>query len=397
MNALGIDYQQTTTVVSLREGASARLRSVGDGLRDLIPNAVRGQTMWGSRALLDANREDLRQGDAGNSGPWLDPDGAPIFWRQLYQRTRGYLGGLEPVPANGYRLVIGLQADPFPWAAKAISQLAKTAGFVDPICVPAPDALLCRWLAEGNAAGERIVAAVVVGDTAAAVRAYRLRVDERGQTTVTAVGPMCFLPNVGQADWMRQITTLVANRSGGKIPPEEELPVRDAAIEFGMQLGRAGDHESITWTGPLRERMVMPIQVTRAGILALLDIQAFNHNLAAALSSAMAGLKVTKPPDVILRGGSGAAWPFGLSALTQIVPAGKIWQSADPEHDVAYGTAWWPEVGEPYADVLHWKGLALQPPITPPPLSPAPMDSVGSPVSDLDQIPPWKRRSRLGQ
>jgi hypothetical protein len=391
MNTVGIDYQQTATVIALREGEGqdARLRSLGDGLRRLIPNAILGQRAWGSSALLAEDRGGLRRGDDRQDGPWLDPAAAPVFWSSLYRRVQAYLGGLAPVPANGFHLVVGLQAQAHPAAAAAVARLAAQAGFDDPACIPATDALLCRWLAE-RAADYSVVVAVIQGDTSTAVRAYRLRPRAGGRAIVEAASAISTVPGAGQAAWVRRISDLLAGRLGGAIPAEEELAVRDAAIEFGARLSHGDDHEPITWSGPLSERMVKPVQITRAASLALPEAQQLDVALGAGLAKALAGVNVTQAPDLILRGGPGAAWPFGLQALAAVASSKRIWQSADPAQDVAWGAAWWPELGQPSEQALRWQGA---PSLAAPPAPPPPADLSTPSEAESAPVPPWKRKT----
>ena len=396
MNTLGIDYQQTSTVIALREGdePGVRLRSISDGQRRLIPNAVLGQQTWGSHALLAEERGGLRQGDDRQEGPWLDPAGAPVFWRALFRRAVAYLGGLEPVPTNGYRLVVGFQAENFPVAAAAVVRLATAAGFADPVCIPATDALLCRWLAERRTFDQHLVASVVQGDTSTTVRAYRLHPGEAGRATVTAAGAITTVPGAGQAAWVRRITQLVSDRLGGTIPAEDELAVREAAVEFGARLSQSDEHQAVAWSGPLSERMLEPVQTTRAASLALPEIQALEEALGAALAKALAKTGAGDQPDLVLRGGPGAVWPFGLNALLKTVPAKRIWQSADPAQDVAWGAAWWPETGKLSEQVLRWSSASVArvgPSVT---VAPAPQPAIAEPSeAESAPVPPWKRKT----
>ncbi len=126
MNSIGIDYQQTVSVVCLGEGsgASARVRNVGDGLRPLIPNAVYGENLWGSRALEAGARIA-----AAEDGPWLAEPDASRFWLRLYERMYAFLGRIPPTSQRGYRVVAGLQAANWRSAVDGVERLCGQAGF----------------------------------------------------------------------------------------------------------------------------------------------------------------------------------------------------------------------------------------------------------------------------
>src|SRR5262245_34002563 len=124
MNAFGIDHQRTMSVVWLREGrgSAARLRSIGDGYRRLIPNAVAGENIWGSRAALAAEPYSAPGSDNLADGLWFSLPDAPRFWRGLYQRLSSYLGRISPISQNGYSAVVALPAENFRTSAQAVEQ-----------------------------------------------------------------------------------------------------------------------------------------------------------------------------------------------------------------------------------------------------------------------------------
>ena len=139
MNTIGIDYQQTLSVVCLGEGSggSKSVRNVGDGLRLIIPNAVHGEDLWGSRALeAGAGIADVAD------GPWLAEPDASRFWLGLYQRLYAFSGRVAPTSKKGYRLVAGLQTVDLRAAAEGVERLCGQAGFGAPTCISSTDALL---------------------------------------------------------------------------------------------------------------------------------------------------------------------------------------------------------------------------------------------------------------
>src|SRR5215470_13248377 len=127
MNAFGIDYQRSLSVVWLREGRgpAARFRSVGDGSSRLIPNAVAGEKLWASRAMQAAEPGRASGSDTLIDGPWLDEPGASLFWRGLYQRLYSYLGRMSPTVQNGYNVAVAIQAEDLPAGARKLDGLCR--------------------------------------------------------------------------------------------------------------------------------------------------------------------------------------------------------------------------------------------------------------------------------
>ena len=100
-NAFGIDYQQTASLISLREGRrpGAPLRSVGDGLRNLIPHYVSANALWGSHAIQPQPYTPRASGLSFADGPWLQTPQAGQFWQRLSRRLYDYIGNMEPTSA----------------------------------------------------------------------------------------------------------------------------------------------------------------------------------------------------------------------------------------------------------------------------------------------------------
>jgi hypothetical protein len=97
---------------------------------------------------------------------------------------------------------------------------------------------------------------------------------------------------------------------------------------------------------------------------------------------------------VIVVGGPGAVWPFPAAALAGI---GPVWQSLEPELDLAVGACWWTRLrraieggAPPVSEQAVLSGGA------PPALAaPAAMDLAEDidwlPGPDLSEVPPWER------
>ena len=127
MNVIGIDYQQTLSVICLREGQELiRFRTIGDGLCPIIPNALEKEH-WGSSALLVASPQDLLHGNPVQEDPWLDEPGAGLFWQGIARHLYSYLGQINPTPKNGYRVVVGLQSPCFSSVAERVERFCYEA------------------------------------------------------------------------------------------------------------------------------------------------------------------------------------------------------------------------------------------------------------------------------
>jgi hypothetical protein len=402
MNVFGIDYQRTLSVISLREGRNANNspHSVGDGLRTLIPNTVLGDKLWGSRALLSVEPGRLSGSETLADGPWLDEPGASLFWRGLYRRLFSYIGRVRPTMQEGYRVVVSIQAADYQAAAEDIKQLCHIVGLNNTACIPATDALLCRWMAEQSTNEERehLVTAIAVGDTSVLIRAYRVQCETGRFPRIVAAGQPVHLVRAGLAWWVTRVLELVHARFNEPIPLGHELALRDAVIEFGTQLGRTYPSREIEWTGLFRERMYAPVKVTLQDCKSWPEVASLHLALPAAIRDTSVAAGGGTKPDLVVLGGVGAVWPFTRSVIAAAEPKLEIWQSDNPLEDVSCGATWWPLVGEAYMDQLQqesrpapsraaeYTNRTARPSVEPP--------DVGI-DSDTDVLPPWKRRGSL--
>jgi|GEM_PF-5078497 len=369
MNAIGIDYQQTLTVICLREGSGymARLRNIGDGQRALIPNATYGNELWGSHAWRITGSDALCQGDPAQDGPWLNEPGARIFWCGIYQRLYTYLGRVRPLMRNGYQVVVALHAADYSTAAMGVERLCRAAGLSEAMCIPATDALLCHWLTDRriDCPPEQVIAVITVGDTATLVSAYHIyQKGDRFPHILASAQPVFHIP-VGQSAWLARVLEHVHIQFNEPIPPGYELVLRDAAITFAAHLCRADAHHPVEWTGPLAERMYAPLRLARHDCASWPEVTALTASLPAAIQRTVASVSDRTVPDCILVGGVGATWPFVADAARAVAP---IWQSGIPQEDVARGAAWWPEMCQYFSEAGYAvKDLAVwserQPPV----------------------------------
>jgi hypothetical protein len=343
MNTIGIDYQQTLSVIYLREGrGTAQFRSIGDGLRHLIPNVALGENLWGSRALQTDHPEELSRGHPTQEGPWLDGSGVLPFWRGIAQRLYSYLGRVNPVLKNGYQIVVGLQAADFTDAAERIEEICREAGLNDITSVRACDVLLCRWLGEAiiKDPGKQAVVTVVVGDTITTISVYRLQWDSNNRLSRLTSNQVCQHLPFGHTQWMAKLLSMVLARFSEPLDPAYELAIQDACIEFVQRLAKERDDCIVEWTGFLREWMYAPLGLTRRDCAMWPEAQRFCEALPAAVNNVLTTVTNTSSPDQIVIGGIGALWPFVTGAAAHI---GPLWLSGAPQGDIARGCTWWPE------------------------------------------------------
>ena len=407
MNTFGIDYQHTLSVICLREGrtASNSPHSVGDGLRTVIPNAVLGDKLWGSRALLSAEPGRLSGSEMLAKGPWLDEPGASLFWRGVYQRLFSYVGRVRPTLQEGYRVVVGIQAADYRTAAEGVERVCHAAGLNDTICIPATDALLGRWMAERTTSEERehLVTAIAVGDTSVLIRAYRVQCKTDRFPRIVAAGQPTHLAGTGSAGGVTRVLELMHaqfDEPNEPIPPGHELALRDAVIEFGAQLDRTDPNRAIEWTGLFRERMSMwgPAKLTLQECNSWPEVSNLQLALPAAIRDTAVAAGGRTKPDLVVLGGVGAVWPFARSIIAAVEPRLEVWQSDNPLEDVARGAAWWPLVGESYVDLLREKSVPLLAGVAEDahPFTQSSNELI-DPATDIDPgvPPPWKRGGAL--
>ncbi|HLJ53579.1 MAG TPA: hypothetical protein VKT77_00995 [Chthonomonadaceae bacterium] len=382
MNSIGIDFQQTVTILCIGEGTgpATRVRSVGDGLRPIIPNVVSGE-LWGSRALdgggqesgpggRNANRspddgrlggesaassnQDWGAAGAPSDGPWLAEPDASRFWQGLYGRLYAFLGRIPPTSQRGYRLIAGLQALDGRAASDGVCRLAAQAGFGPPTCIAATDALLARHLSETRqgSAGESTITVISAGDTATTVCSYRMRRESlasgRIATRILARDTSPRHLPFGHAHWAGRLLVHITDLFTEPIQSGSELAMRDAALEFGSRLRRAPAGRSVTWTGPHRDKLYAPLELTYSDCASWPETSHYLAMLPDMIRDSAAALGVRSRPDLILVGGIGALWPFPVAAAASV---GQVLQSGSPEEDVARGAAWWPEIESLWSDV----------------------------------------------
>lgn len=381
MNVIGIDYQQTISVLALREGRgdSAVATSIGDGRRVVIPHAVLPTGVWGSDALQNAPATCYQPLDPLRDGPWLDSPAAGLFWQAIYVRLFGYLGRMKPTLANGYGMAIALQGGDWNAARKGVQTLCAQAGadkndlagLREAVCIPATEALLCRWLTSpadfaptrntdtdlgggdtrrkesGVLPEEAVIAVVAVGDSSTLVGAYRVQCDHAGQWRITARPNALQHLATGLSAWQARLLTEVCSRFREERGPDNTLDLRDSALDFAWKITQTAANQELTWRGSGQEHMYAPLCLTRAECARWPEAHLLQTSLPQALTRAVAALGKVKRSDRILVGGVGALWPFAGEIANRVAP---VWSSSSPQTDIAVGAASWREVA---GDVLQ--------------------------------------------
>jgi hypothetical protein len=394
MNVFGIDYQRTLSVVCLRE--TARVRSVGDGFVHLIPNAVSGEEQWGSRALLSS--AILGGAHWLDDEAWLNDEKAPAFWRGMFKRFYQYLGHLEPIAQNGYHVVIALQVAEFATAATKLAEICQAAGFRGIHILPAPHALLCRYLVANPRQDHSpsVIVAVVVGDTSTSVTAFRVGWTGRPILTILESSSCIHIKGTGQAHWIKKIVEEVQSRLDEELPATYAIKIRDAAIEFGAQLSRAKSNQRAAWSGPMSERLArasLLLTLTKQECAAWPEAATLLINLPRLIRKASAEIGGKTEPDLILVGGVGAVWHFAGDAAANVAP---VWKSGNPQEDLAQGATWWHELAlgnhpfianEAAKEQARLPDLRLSPPVE------EAFSKISSqePADPIDELPPWQR------
>jgi hypothetical protein len=379
MNVIGIDYQQTLSVIALREGrgVSAPITSIGDGRRVLVPHAVTSAGTWGSDALRDASATCYQPLDPLQDGPWLESPGAVLFWQGLYARLVSFLGRVKPNLANGYQTTIALQGEDWQAARSGVLSLCAQAGLSkndsgglrEATFIPATEALLCRWLSapstfapvpdpdsdrpetsrksSGELPTEAVITVVAAGDNSTLIGAYRVQRDYAGHWHISErPATLQHLP-IGLSAWQAHLLTEVCSRFSEECGPDSTPELRDSALDFAWQITQAAADKELTWRGAGQERMYAPLFLTHAGCARWPETQTLQTLLPPALNRAAAALGKSARPDRILIGGVGALWPFAGEIANRVAPT---WSSSSPQTDIAFGAAAWREVS---GDILH--------------------------------------------
>ncbi|WP_182906764.1 hypothetical protein [Microbispora sp. H13382] len=391
IGVIGVDAQRSRTCVVLGETGRAdgivetRLTSVGDGCRHLVPNAC-APGMWGSVAAE-------AQPDGWPVDPWSDG-----FLRGLRDRLWSYLGRVPPDLEQGYQVSVvlppaGRDSAPPGGAVSADAVRARfaAAGMPGATIVDPAEALVCRWLAEPSAlpyAGH--VVAVACGETWTAVAVYRVTRGEDaggGGPRISRLSTVPVHAAHGSGAWCAELVRRVTERCAGeRVSP---LVMADGVLEFGARLRGRDAIRPLEWTGPHAARLYTPLRLSRAELSSWESVRLITDELSGMVHAA--GLP-PRQTALVLLGGVGAVWPWYADALRQF---GQIWQSNEPERDLAAGAVHFPELRTQLAEAPTFRPASPRSLVEHEPgETGAQGDEAGAaaPAVDASELPPWLRR-----
>lgn len=312
---LGLDPQRSRTCLILREtaGTATAVTPVGDGHRRLVPNAVRGDA-WGSPA-------------AGNPA---DPWGVP-FLRGVRERVAGYLGLRGRDHTRAYQVCLALG----PSAPDRVTTLARcrAAGLPEVTLADPVDALVCRRLVEpGHPVPSGMILVVACGEAWTSAAVYRAGPDAGHPARVRRVaGPLTAPQGAGPVT--DRLARAVQDRTVEGV--YAALEVEDGVLEYGALLRHHPADEPVQWQGPLADRMFAPLRLSAAELRGWPEAGRLADTMTGLADRLLDGAE----PAAIVVGGPGAVLPCVPEALGR---RGALWQSPEPELDLAVGAAWWP-------------------------------------------------------
>jgi len=337
MNGIGLDVQHSRTMIVVREGVQRS--PVGDGLRRLVPNAL-ADGLWASpaaEAILSGGRPIPEWLSRWRTDPWSE-----AFLAGVHDRLTDFLGQVRPVHSNGY--VVHLSTGPdVPDDSVA---LCASAGLRDTVPVEPGEALVCRWLAErvpGDWKGA--LTAVACGEAWTTATPYT--VDRVGGRPVVTRGRAASRA-VGGGAWCEELAADVLERCREGVPPVALLSLLDGVLELASALR---DRETTEWIGPLADQLFSSLTFTRRELAARPSVERVTAAVRELVQATSTRL------DLLIVGGTCAVWPFIPDALHDL---GPIWQSREPEQDLAVGAAWWPVLQPFFVGVTPPPALAAR-------------------------------------
>lgn len=383
MRTFGIDYQQTLSVLFLREEAPGqpRLRNVGDGVRQIVPNWATS-THWGSRALVELGPTEGRL----DAARLIVPTTGTAFWQGLRRHLAAFLGQTATTPPFDDALIVSLSGDD----SAATTAWCRAAGFTQVTCIAATDALLARWLAEPWAGRggedilaaaladgkERLIVTIAAGDAATRVAAYHLCWPDRDRLEVSPTSPPVAVADLGYLTWEREFLQELDGYLPGGLPQGMALALRDTALEFGARLRRVNPSMPLHYSGPFHDRLLKPLQLSLDACRQSWPVVTQSASgIQQTVQQMLATVAPGQRPALCLVGGIGAAWPFLPAALA---PGYAVWQSDSPADDLACGAAHWLTVGPSFRHTTPGAPSAAQrllPPPAPTGVAPPPRSS----------------------
>jgi len=352
IGAIGIDVQASRTALALVEASaySVSCAPVGDGQRWLIPHAYTA-VAWGSRAAESVLAESAGPGRADladllfcwQRSPWDDR-----FLSGIRVRLGEYTGY---TPLNPHTYQLALCAGPSS-ADASILERCESVGLSGPQLVSPADALVARWMSQTPAGfeGSAVILAVACGEATTTMRCY---VADRSGPSPVMRGGASESFGIGSSSWTAALAAEVLSRCRPGVPAAALLALLDGVAEFGAGLRASGAGE-IQWTGPLSEYLFTPMRVTAAELAERDDVADFTRTIRTEAKRLLSAHAAGRSAVAVLVGGPGAVWPFAGTALSGL---GPVWQSREPELDLAAGACWWTQFrrafGSPPSGVLR--------------------------------------------
>jgi hypothetical protein len=330
---LDLQYARSCIAVAVGDDPFAPPRIVGDGSRELIPNAAHGGR-WGSAAAAAV----FPAGSGTDPWrPWLVDVAAAEFVRGVRERVDAYLGQHERSAGLGITLV-GNPTDPT--RERAVVHALDAASRVTPTVVDPADALLQAHglLTGGGPAGP--VDVVAAGERWTVVRRYAPDDSGYGRRRWHRLHPGVVL-RTGSTAWTDRLTHEVLSWSEDRDPAPALLAVEDGVLEFADALRCAERGEPVRWWGALGSQMNDPFELSWAAMTRWPEVGGYLGDVAHALVEVRFGDPLAA--GEVLLGGPGAAWPFlaeavpGASSSPLVGPA--------PAYELAAGAATWSRTG----------------------------------------------------
>jgi hypothetical protein len=377
INVIGLDPQLSRTTVALLEGdgpAGGPLPLVGDGYRRHIPNATRPPGGWGTRAAETLLADALT--GAGTPGPhalaWRGDPWTVPFLTGVRDRLFGYLGRQAPIGRNGYRVAV-LDAPDGRTDRRAV---LDEAGLTDVVTVAPTDALLARWLTDPGRpdAGDGPVVVVARTDRQTTIAGYELR--GPAAATVRRIPAATATVTGHEPDLTTAVVRAVLDRCRQGATAAQVLAAFDGSLELAAHLRATPPATELTWSGSLADRMYEPLRLSSTTLAGWPGVASAAAELNRRVRTVIA---VTGRPTALVVGGAGAVWPALVAPLTGLAP---IWQSPEPEADLAIGAAWWPRLR---------MTLTAPAPDRPVAAAPQPSPPAGADPADKSALPPWLR------
>lgn len=353
MNSIGIDFQKYASVICLRESNQMKdvIRSIGDGISVLIPNISTDDKQWGNAAI--ENYLSLTKADLKFDNIFDNRDRFLSFWENLYKRIYDYLGYLEPIRSNGYHLTVGTDNFDSLQNGENFNSIIQEVGFNDFEVIPSTVCLLCRWIKEYkyDFSDKKNISVIVIGELSTSICSIQISGSQQNTMRLDASSRILKLSNTGLVPWLTKIFEKLDGLNDGEVSDIQIMKSYDAALRFGSELKRSMEGQTIRWTGRNNNfsKANSPV-FTKNECETWSEVASLYIQLPDLVKRSLNEITANKDPDVILVGGIGAVFPFGLETVGHL---GKSWSSRDEINDIAKGASWFVELPESFRNELQ--------------------------------------------